>query len=68
LLFGLVHIFNYTSFTFSHFYWIPVLVFPQLVYGFTFGYIRLKNGLIWSILLHMATNMVPVLLRVFIRS
>lgn len=57
LLFGLVHIFNFEASP-HLLYMAPILVAPQLVMGFFLGYIRIKLGLRWSILLHAAHNTV----------
>jgi hypothetical protein len=55
LLFGLVHIFNFEGSP-HLLYMAPLLVAPQLLMGFFLGYIRIKLGLRWSILLHAAHN------------
>lgn len=57
LLFGLIHITNFEDFQ-DNFWLIPILVAPQLSAGIFLGYIRVKLGLLWSILLHAAHNMV----------
>ena len=38
----------------------PLLVSPQLVIGLLLGYIRVRLGLIWAILLHSAYNLVLI--------
>ena len=59
LVFGFYHITNFeitpTVILFS-----PVLVSPQLCIGFILGYIRVKLGLIWAILLHSIYNTILV--------
>ncbi|MEJ1222026.1 CPBP family intramembrane glutamic endopeptidase [Sediminicola sp. 1XM1-17] len=64
LLFGLVHIFNFKG-DLALFYFAPLLIAPQLMAGVFLGYIRVKLGLRWSILLHATFNTVllgPVLM------
>jgi len=57
LLFGVIHIANYPDI--DGFYWlIPVLVAPQISAGVFLGYTRTKLGLLWSILLHAAHNLI----------
>jgi len=59
LLFGLIHIGNFPEI--DGFYWlIPILVAPQISAGIFLGYIRTKLGLLWSILLHAAHNLILV--------
>lgn len=59
LLFGLIHISNYPDI--KGFYWlIPVLVAPQISAGIFLGYIRTKLGLLWSMLLHAAHNLILI--------
>jgi len=55
ILFGFVHITNY-EITTNVLLFSPLLILPQLLVGFYFGYIRIKFGLIWSIFLHGAYN------------
>ncbi|WP_394972141.1 CPBP family intramembrane glutamic endopeptidase [uncultured Croceitalea sp.] len=59
LFFGLIHIGNYESV--EGYYWlVPVLVAPQISAGIFLGFIRTKLGLVWSILLHAAHNLVLI--------
>ena len=55
LAFGYVHLFNYQIdsqiLLFS-----PLLVAPQIVLGLIFGFIRVRLGLIWSMLMHGVYN------------
>ena len=55
LLFGFVHISNF-DFTTSVLLLSPILVLPQLLVGGYFGYIRVRFGLQWSMLLHGSYN------------
>lgn len=59
ITFGLIHISNFGDI--DGFYWlIPILVAPQVFAGIFLGYIRTKLGLVWSILLHAAHNLILV--------
>lgn len=55
-LFGIIHISNFGDLG-SYFWLIPLLVAPQISAGIFLGYIRTKFGLLWSMLLHAAHNM-----------
>jgi hypothetical protein len=55
LLFGLVHIGNFDNA--NDILWLaPFLVAPQIVMGFFLGYLRVRLGLHYAILMHMAHN------------
>lgn len=65
LLFGLLHI---TNFTFSSPWQVlvsPLIVIPQLIYGFVFGYMRAtyKWGLVIAIGTHILINLIAGLLK-----
>ena len=67
VIFGLIHIFNYTNFNYASLalILIPVLVAPQIFAGLSLGYIRVKYGFFWGFFLHAAHNavfMIPFLL------
>lgn len=68
ILFGVLHITNYGALEGQ--YWaLPILVSPQLSAGVFLGYTRTKLGLLWSILLHAAHNLVliaPILVYLFL--
>ena len=55
LIFGFIHITNF-EITTNVLLLSPILVLPQLLVGGYFGYIRVKFGLIWSMLLHGSYN------------
>lgn len=59
LLFGLIHISNFEDLH-GHYWAVPFLVLPQLFSGLFLGFIRIRQGLIWSILLHTMHNLVLV--------
>lgn len=56
LIFGLVHIFNYTPLTWQTWLLAPVLVLPQFIAGSMLGFIRVRYGILYSILFHTAIN------------
>ncbi|WP_299670836.1 CPBP family intramembrane glutamic endopeptidase [uncultured Polaribacter sp.] len=56
LLFGFVHITNFEMTT-SILLLAPILVLPQILVGGYFGYIRVRFGLQWSMLLHGTYNL-----------
>lgn len=63
VLFALVHISNFESQPMVYLL-APILVLPQLILGLILGYIRVRLGLLWSILLHASYNgllMLPLL-------
>ena len=60
LLFGYVHIFNF-EITPKIVLLSPLLVAPQIVVGIVFGYIRVRLGLVYSMLLHACYNGVIVI-------
>lgn len=61
LLFGFIHITNF-ELTTNVLLLAPLLVLPQILVGAYFGYIRVRFGLLWSMLLHGSYNAVFILL------
>lgn len=57
LIFGYVHIFNFEMNT-STILLSPFLVAPQLSMGAFLGYIRVRFGLLWSMLFHATYNLI----------
>lgn len=55
IIFGLVHLFNY-NITTKTLLLSPFLIAPQIILGGYLGFIRVRFGLIWSILLHLIYN------------
>lgn len=55
LLFGFVHLSNF-EITANVLLLSPLLVLPQILLGGYLGFIRIKLGLLWSILLHASYN------------
>lgn len=62
VLFALAHLSNFAPGTFRgfNFLLIPCIVFPQFIASISLAYIRLKNGLAWSIALHSIVNLCVV--------
>ncbi len=54
--FGLVHVYNFTSITVASLLLAPLLVLPQVISGFIFAFARMRLGMIWCIVLHIAHN------------
>lgn len=64
ILFALIHFSNF-SYSASNLLFAPILVLPQFIGGFFMGFIRIKQGFIWSFFLHALHNAIfilPVLL------
>ena len=60
VLFGYMHIYNFPI-TPQVLLFSPILVLPQIVLGLVFGYIRVRFGLIYSMLLHASYNGVLII-------
>jgi membrane protease YdiL (CAAX protease family) len=56
ICFGLIHIVNFLPLRLSIIWVYPLFILPQLFSGIILGYIRVKNGFIWSLLLHICIN------------
>ncbi len=55
LAFGFVHLFNFEAY--DQYLWLaPLLVLPQLISGVFLSFIRVRMGLLYSIVLHAAFN------------
>jgi hypothetical protein len=54
--FGLAHVFNFTSITVVTLLLAPLLVLPQGIAGFLFAFARMRLGMTWCIVLHIAHN------------
>ena len=55
IAFGLLHILNFEP-SLNIYLLAPVLVAPQILIGINLGYLRIRFGLIWSILFHAFYN------------
>ena len=54
--FGLGHVYNFTSITVVSLLLAPLLVLPQIISGFILAFARVRLGMIWCIVLHIAHN------------
>ncbi|WGD34626.1 CPBP family intramembrane metalloprotease [Olleya sp. YS] len=64
IVFGYVHLFNF-EITTKILVLSPLFVAPQIIIGLVFGYVRVRLGLVYSILLHGCYNgvlMIPAVL------
>ena len=61
--FGLIHLLNvrFTSLTVETLFLAPLLVLPQVISGFILAFARMRLGMIWCIVLHVAHNLLLVL-------
>lgn len=55
-IFGLLHISSYTPFIFELLPFYLIFVLPQLFMGLVLGYVRVKMGILYAILLHVIIN------------
>lgn len=62
IVFGLIHLTNVLPANPLILFLCIPLIFPQTIMGFLFGYVRLKNGLIWGMLFHFLNNLLVFLL------
>lgn len=62
ILFGLLHVGNYSPFNIKLLLVIPILVLPQFIGGTIMGYLRMKFGILYSIIFHVLMNSIPILL------
>jgi uncharacterized protein len=65
ILFGFYHITNYIPLSYKLFLFMPMIVFPQIVISTFLGYLRMKFGILYSILFHSITNVFPILILIF---
>lgn len=58
ILFGIVHLSNFSPLSAKIILVAPILIFPQICYGLAMGYLRLKlkNGFVWGLALHVFIN------------
>ncbi len=57
ILFGLLHFLNLEDYRVIAILLIPILTISQLFGGFLLGFLRIKIGLIWSIIAHSSFNL-----------
>jgi len=58
IYFGLIHIFNFNHDLMKNLFSYAVMILPLMVFGYTFGKIRLKLGIGYAILAHMILNFI----------
>jgi hypothetical protein len=61
LIFGLMHIFNFTGINKFNFVFTPLLVLPQIFVGLILGYLRTQYGFKYGVLFHAMINLVILL-------
>lgn len=57
LVFGCIHIINH-KLSVTNLIFAPLIVAPQIILGLNAGYLRVKSGFKWGLLLHIAHNVV----------
>ena len=62
LVFGLGHVTNFQPFSLTVFLLAPLLTLPQLFLGTVLGFVRMKYGIVYSVLFHFLINF-PMLVR-----
>lgn len=65
IYFGYVHLGNFGALTFEKALFSPIIVLQFVVLGIMFGYVRVRLGLLWGIMLHIMFNMLVSLLKGF---
>lgn len=65
LLFGVVHISNYSPMNITTLLLSPLLTLHQVISGLGFGYIRVREGFVYAILFHSIVNLIPTLTALF---
>lgn len=60
ILFSLIHIGNYDNNSLLFYLFAPIIVLPQLIVGFTLGFVRMKLGFLWGVLMHGLYNFIIV--------
>lgn len=67
LFFAWVHLFNF-DISVDKWWMTPILVSPQLILGLLLGYIRMKYGILYSIMVHALNNAIPMMLLIFFKD
>lgn len=65
ILFGFLHIINFSPFTILTTFCTPLIILPQLWIGFRIAYLRLRLGFFWGLGLHITLNL-PIVLVMYI--
>jgi len=61
IVFSIIHVSNF-GLESERWYLSPLLVMPQFILALYIGYVRLRKGILFAILIHMTNNMIPMLL------
>lgn len=64
LIFGLYHITNFTPININFLLVYPFYTIPQIVAGYYLTKIRMEFGILWSIIYHIFSNLIPFMLQV----
>ncbi len=67
LVFGGVHIMNH-KLSITNLIFAPIIVAPQIIMGLNAGYLRIKSGFKWGLLLHVVHNFVFVTIFVYLMN
>jgi hypothetical protein len=62
VIFGLMHVSNYSPLQWPIIFIYPIYVLPQVCMGWGITYVRFKNGFFWAVGLHCLINTVAMLL------
>jgi len=62
LIFGLGHVANFHPLTYEVLLLAPLLTLPQLFLGTVLGFVRMKYGIVYSVLFHLLINLPGLLL------
>ncbi|NNE25245.1 MAG: CPBP family intramembrane metalloprotease [Saprospiraceae bacterium] len=60
-VFAFLHIYNFDIST-VNWYYAPFMVIPQFILGIYLGYVRLRNNIWSSVLIHAINNIIPLIL------
>lgn len=60
VLFAVVHIGNFYSFQYEIWFLYPLYVAPQFFMGLILGWLRIKHGFWWAVLLHVIANGIAI--------
>jgi uncharacterized protein len=62
IVFGFYHLANYSPLNYKIILFSPIILLPHMVLGSFLGFIRMRFGLMYSILFHAVNNTIPVIL------
>ena len=64
ILFGIIHIANFTPLNPQLLLFYPFLVLPQIFMGLIIGYTRVRIGFLWGLILHICINTPFIILQI----